>query len=123
MLAKLDGKFMMQELASASRARDYINHLESKVCRESGHVEQILLEENLKKLSEIETSMDPVAESADAFCIFTMPVPNGIQLPAAKACTAGAACDGAAERGGVGAWAGGASCCGGGGGISYSSSS
>ncbi len=48
---------MLQELASASRARDYINHLESKLCRESGYVEQMLLEENLKKLSEIETNI------------------------------------------------------------------
>ena len=43
-LAELDGEFMMQELASASRARDCINHLESKLCRESGYVEQMLLE-------------------------------------------------------------------------------
>ena len=40
-LAELDGKFMMQELASASKSRDYINHLESKVSRESGYVEQL----------------------------------------------------------------------------------
>jgi hypothetical protein len=38
-LAKLDGEFTMQELASATRARDYVNHLESQVSRESGYVE------------------------------------------------------------------------------------
>lgn len=48
---------MMQELASVSRAREYINHLESKVSRERGYVEQMLLEENLKKLREIEATI------------------------------------------------------------------
>ena len=57
MLAKLDRKFALRELASVHRTRDYIDHLESKVRRESGFVEQMLLEENLKKLSEIETSI------------------------------------------------------------------
>ncbi len=47
-LAKLDGTSMMQELASASRARDYVNHSESKLCRESGYVEQMRLAETLK---------------------------------------------------------------------------
>ncbi len=41
-LAKLDGEFMMQELASASRARDYIDHLEAHAIRESGCVERFL---------------------------------------------------------------------------------
>ncbi len=56
-LAKLDGKFMMQELASISRARDYIIHLEAKVNRESGFVEHMLLKENLKKFYEIEANI------------------------------------------------------------------
>ena len=50
-------RFVMQELASASRSRDYINHLESKVSRESDCVEQLLLKENLKQLSEIQANM------------------------------------------------------------------
>ncbi len=50
MLAELDRKFLFQELAS-------VNHIESKVRRQSGYVEHLLLEENLKKLSEIETSI------------------------------------------------------------------
>ena len=53
--------------------------------------------------SDTATDMDAVAESADAFCIFTTPVPNGIQLPPPNACTAGADWDAAEERGGVGA--------------------
>ncbi len=53
-LKKLDGKFMMQELASASRARDFINHLESRVCRETGYVEQYVF---FEKLSEIEANV------------------------------------------------------------------
>ncbi len=56
-LAKLEGQFMLQELASASRARDYINHLASNVSRESGYVEQMPLKENFKKLSEIEANI------------------------------------------------------------------
>ncbi len=42
-LAKLDRKFMLQELAGVSRTRDYINHLDSELCRESGYVEHLLL--------------------------------------------------------------------------------
>ena len=56
-LVEFDHKFMMQELASASKSRDYINHIESKVSRESGYVEQLLLSENLKQLSEIEANI------------------------------------------------------------------
>ncbi len=52
-----DRTLTMQELASVSRARDYINHLESIVSRESDFVELLLLEENLKQLSEIEAKM------------------------------------------------------------------
>jgi hypothetical protein len=47
----------MQELASVNRARDYTAHLEDKVARESGFVEYLLLTENLKTLSEIETKI------------------------------------------------------------------
>ena len=50
-------RFVMQEFASASRSRDYINHLESKVSRESDCVEQLLLKENLNQLSEIQANM------------------------------------------------------------------
>ena len=47
----------MQELASSARVRDYISHLESKLNGESGYVELLLLEESLKKLSEIEANI------------------------------------------------------------------
>jgi hypothetical protein len=53
----MDRTSMMQELASASRARDYINHFESNVSRESGYVEQLLLEENVWKLTQIEAKL------------------------------------------------------------------
>ncbi len=63
-LKKLNHKFVMQELASVSRARDYMAHLEDKVARESGFVEYLLLKQNLKTLSEIETKIykesDPI---------------------------------------------------------------
>jgi hypothetical protein len=64
-LAEFDHKFTMQELASASKSRDYINHLESKVSRESGYVEQLPLSENLKQLSEIEATIQ-----RESFAIF-----------------------------------------------------
>ena len=48
---------MLQKLASASRARDYTNHIESQTSRENGYVEQLLLEENLKKLSGVEAEI------------------------------------------------------------------
>ena len=41
---QLDVKFMMQGLASAARARDYINHLESKVNQERAPLLDQLLE-------------------------------------------------------------------------------
>ncbi len=38
------------EIKTASRTRDYINHLESQVSRESGYVEQMLSEQYIAEL-------------------------------------------------------------------------
>ncbi len=48
----------MQELASASRARDYINHLESKVSRDTAYYLTVALERELKQVCEIGTKIE-----------------------------------------------------------------
>ncbi len=47
----------MNELASVSRVRDYINHIESTVGRETVMVDEMLLKENLNELDQIEASI------------------------------------------------------------------
>ena len=56
-LKQLDVKFMMQGLASAARARDYINHLETKVNRESTAIFGQVLEQQLEQVWEIEAKL------------------------------------------------------------------
>jgi hypothetical protein len=56
-LKVVDRSFVMHELASVSRVRDYINHIESKVGRETVMVDEMLLKENLKKIDQIEESI------------------------------------------------------------------
>jgi hypothetical protein len=56
-LQLVDRSFFMNELASVSRVRDYINHIESQVCRETVMVDDMLMKEHLNKMKQIEASV------------------------------------------------------------------
>jgi hypothetical protein len=53
----VDRSFMMHELASVNRIRDYLSHRGSKVGRENVTVENVFLKEALEKLDQIEADV------------------------------------------------------------------